>query len=114
MIERRVKVLLAVSSLVASGLVAAVTPAVAQRQGGGGQTVGGNVSGENRASNTLANLLIPAAALAYGAYWLTVGLRYHWIQIPHRVGHPYAITPKPTTREEPAIPEEGEEEKGEP
>src|SRR5262249_61830385 len=100
MIERRVKVLLAVSSLVASGLVAAVTPAGAQRQGGGGGTVGGNVSGENRASNTLANLLIPAAALAYGAYWLAAGPPFHWIPIPPRARHPSQTHPKHDTHRE--------------
>lgn len=92
MIERRIKVVLAVSSLVAAGVLAALAPAAAQ--GTGGFTTG---AGKN---NTVSNLLIPMAAIAYGAYSLVTGLRYHQITVPHRVGHPYYIAPKPTAREE--------------
>ena len=105
MIGRRVKAFLMVSSLVGAGMVAALSPAAAQ---GRGTTV------ERDPNNAVSNLLIPAAALAYGAYWLAAGLRYHWITIPHRVGHPYAIPPKRSAREESEhVPEGGEgEEKG--
>jgi len=96
MIERRIKVLLAVTSLVGAGVVAALAPAAAQGTGGG---TGGFTTGAEK-NNTVSNLLIPMAAIAYGAYWLATGLRYHQITVPHRVGHPYYIAPKPTAREE--------------
>jgi hypothetical protein len=99
--ERRLKAVLVVSSLLAAGAVAALSPAAAQRSGGGGGSGGsGGFSVGTGNSNTVANLLLPMAALGYGAYCLAAGLRYHWIAVPHRVGHPYAIPPKPLAREE--------------
>ena len=97
MIERRVKVFLAVSSLVGAGVLAALAPAAAQGTGGG---TGGFTTGGKNSNNAVSNLLIPMAAIAYGAYWLAAGIRYHQITVPHRVGHPYYIPPKPSAREE--------------
>ena len=94
--ERRLKAVLVVSSLLAAGAVAALAPAAAQQTGGG--TGGFTVA--NGRNNAVANLVMPMAALAYGAYWLAAGLRYHWITVPHRVGHPYAIPLKRSAREE--------------
>jgi len=94
--KKGVKAFLVVSSLLGAGVLAAMAPASAQGRGGGstGSTIGtGN-------SNTVANLLIPMAAVAYGAYWLAAGVHYGWITVPHRVGHPYAIPPKRSAREE--------------
>ena len=66
---------------------------------GGGTGTGGFTAGTGE-TNTVANLVLPMAAIAYGAYWLAAGLRYHWITVPHRVGHPYAIPLKRSVREE--------------